>query len=64
MVRAVTRSLPPALAEELLELVGEAGVITDPSRLLAYESDALTAFPPARSSSPRTPRRPPRSSER
>jgi glycolate oxidase subunit GlcD len=40
----VPHSLPPALADELLELVGEAGVITDPSRLLAYESDALTAY--------------------
>ncbi len=41
-------TLPPALAEELLDVVGEAGVITDPARLLAYESDALTAyrFPP------------------
>ena len=40
--------LPPVLANELLELVGEEGLITDPSRLLAYESDALTAyrFPP------------------
>ena len=40
--------LPSALAAELRELVGEAGVITDPSRLLAYESDGLTAyrFPP------------------
>lgn len=40
--------LPRALADELVALVGADGVITDPSRLLAYESDALTAhrFPP------------------
>jgi glycolate oxidase subunit GlcD len=40
--------LPPGLADELRELVGDEGVVTDPSRLLAYESDALTAyrFPP------------------
>ena len=40
--------LPRALVDELVELVGADGVITDPSRLLAYESDALTAyrFPP------------------
>ena len=37
-------SLPRALTDELVELVGEEGVITDPSRLLAYESDALTAY--------------------
>jgi glycolate oxidase subunit GlcD len=44
----VPHPLPSALAEELLELVGERGIITDPARLLAYESDALTAyrFPP------------------
>ena len=29
---------------ELVELVGEDGVITDPSRLLVYESDALTVY--------------------
>lgn len=45
---SVSHPLPPALAAELLELVGEPGVITDPERLLAYESDALTIyrFPP------------------
>ncbi|MSR35468.1 MAG: FAD-binding protein [Gemmatimonadetes bacterium] len=45
---AVPDLLPPALVQELLELVGEEGLITEPSRLIAYESDALTAyrFPP------------------
>ena len=37
-------ALPRALTQRLIELVGEDGVITDPSRLLAYESDALTAY--------------------
>ena len=41
---AMPESLPRALTDELVELVGEDGVITDPSRLLVYESDALTAY--------------------
>ena len=41
---AVPDSLPPALAHELLEAVGEEGLITERSRLLVYESDALTAY--------------------
>ena len=39
----VPEPLPRALTDELVALVGEDGVITDPSRLLVYESDALTA---------------------
>ena len=41
---AVPEPLPRALTDELVALVGEDGVITDPSRLLVYESDALTAY--------------------
>ena len=41
---AVPEPLPRALTDELVELVGEDGVITDPSRLLVYESDALTVY--------------------
>ena len=41
---AVPEPPPRALTDELVELVGEDGVITDPSRLLVYESDALTAY--------------------
>ena len=41
---SVPDPLPRALADELVELVGKEGVITDPSRLVVYESDALTAY--------------------
>ncbi len=37
-------SLPDELAVELRALVGDDGVITDPGRLLVYESDGLTAY--------------------
>ena len=44
----VPQPLAKRPAAELLELVGEDGLITEPSRLLAYESDGLVAyrFPP------------------
>ena len=34
--------LPPDVERALLAVVGSRGLITDPARLLAYESDALT----------------------
>lgn len=37
-------ALPRELTRRLVDLVGEDAVITDPSRLLVYESDALTAY--------------------
>ncbi len=37
------RVLPEALVERLRDVVGEPGLITDPGRLLVYESDGLTA---------------------
>ncbi len=37
-------ALPRALMRQLVDLVGEDGLITDPSRLFVYESDALTAY--------------------
>ncbi len=40
----VPTPLPLKVVEELRSIVGEDGVITDPSRLLVYESDALTAY--------------------
>jgi glycolate oxidase subunit GlcD len=45
---SVPNPLASVLVDELLELVGEKGLITDPSRLMAYESDGLVAyrFPP------------------
>ena len=36
--------LSTGLAEELVRIVGEDGVITDPARLMVYESDGLTAY--------------------
>ena len=36
--------LPDALARSLRAVVGEEAVITDPARLLVYESDGLTAY--------------------
>lgn len=36
--------LAPTLGEALARVVGPGGVITDPSRLLVYESDGLTAY--------------------
>ncbi|UCC24701.1 MAG: FAD-binding protein [Gemmatimonadales bacterium] len=36
--------LEPRMAKRLAEVVGSAGVVTEPGRLLAYESDALTRF--------------------
>ncbi len=44
----VPQPLAKRPAAELLELVGEDGLIAEPSRLLAYESDGLVAyrFPP------------------
>ena len=45
---SVPNPLALPLADELRELVGEEGLITEPSRLLSYESDGLVAyrFPP------------------
>ena len=37
-------ALPSELWRRLVDLVGEDAVITDPSRLVVYESDALTAY--------------------
>ncbi len=36
--------LPPDLVAELREIVGDPWVLTDPDRLLVYESDALTSY--------------------
>lgn len=36
--------LPIQIVEDLRSIVGRDGVITDPSRLMVYESDALTAY--------------------
>ncbi|HSM59574.1 MAG TPA: FAD-binding oxidoreductase, partial [Longimicrobiales bacterium] len=40
----MTEPLPAALVRRLQELVGEDHVVTDPARLLVYESDGLTAY--------------------
>ena len=40
----MTQPLSVALQRRLREIVGEKHVITDPDRLLVYESDALTAY--------------------
>ena len=37
-------SLPKALANDLRRVVGDDWVLTEPDRLLAYESDGLTAY--------------------
>ncbi len=36
--------LSAELAAELVHIVGESGVVTDPARLMVYESDGLTAY--------------------
>jgi glycolate oxidase subunit GlcD len=41
---SVTPRLPKALERRLRELVGASHVITDPDRLLVYDSDGLTAY--------------------
>lgn len=38
------RPLPPAVVRDLIDVVGADHVITDPDRLLVYESDGLTAY--------------------
>lgn len=40
----MTKSLPASLERHLRELVGSDHVITDPDRLVVYESDGLTAY--------------------
>ena len=40
----MTRPLPSAVISDLSEIVGRRHVITDPDRLLVYESDGLTAY--------------------
>jgi glycolate oxidase subunit GlcD len=40
----MSRSLPPELGRALRDVVGAAHVITESDRLLAYESDGLTAY--------------------
>ena len=40
----MTRPLPSAVVSDLCEIVGRRHVITDPDRLLVYESDGLTAY--------------------
>lgn len=40
----MTRPLPSAVVSDLSEIVGRRHVITDPDRLLVYESDGLTAY--------------------
>ena len=40
----MSQPLLPALARRLSDIVGEKHVITDPDRLLVYESDGLTAY--------------------
>jgi glycolate oxidase subunit GlcD len=52
----VARDLPNDLITDLKRVVGDDGVITDPARLLVYESDGLTAyrFPPSAVILPRT----------
>jgi glycolate oxidase subunit GlcD len=40
----MTRPLPPELLRRLRETVGADHVITDPDRLMVYESDGLTAY--------------------
>ena len=37
-------AITPALVEHLTRVVGAGGVLTDPTRLNAYESDALAMF--------------------
>lgn len=40
----MTKPLPVELQRRLREIVGEKHVVTDPDRLLVYESDGLTAY--------------------
>ena len=40
----MTETLPGSLLAELRRIVGEAAVVSDPGRLLVYESDGLTAY--------------------
>ncbi len=40
----MTRPLPSTVVSDLAEIVGHEHVITDPERLLVYESDGLTAY--------------------
>jgi glycolate oxidase subunit GlcD len=40
----MNRSLPPAVVRDLERIVGSRHVITDPDRLVVYESDGLTAY--------------------
>ncbi len=40
----MTEPLPPSLLRDLQHLVGPEHVITDPGRLMVYESDGLTAY--------------------
>ncbi|MEO2121879.1 MAG: FAD-binding oxidoreductase, partial [bacterium] len=40
----MTQPLPSSVASDLAEIVGHEHVITDPDRLLVYESDGLTAY--------------------
>src|SRR5688572_3943080 len=40
----MARSLAPAVVRSLREIVGREHVITDPDRLVVYESDGLTAY--------------------
>lgn len=43
-VNVSPRPFPDALARDLTRIVGADGVITDPVRLLVYESDGLTSY--------------------
>jgi glycolate oxidase subunit GlcD len=40
----MTHPLPPRVARALADIVGPTHVVTDPNRLLVYESDGLTAY--------------------
>jgi glycolate oxidase subunit GlcD len=40
----MTRSIDPAVIRRLRDIVGREHVITDPDRLMVYESDGLTAY--------------------
>ena len=40
----MTHPLPPRVARALADIVGATHVVTDPDRLLVYESDGLTAY--------------------
>ena len=44
MPSTVTPPLPLSLQQKLREIVGAGHVITDPDRLMVYESDGLTAY--------------------